>query len=342
MLEHLARKGLRFFFVSDDTFTVNKKRAVDICRTIIERRLDITWQAISRVDLIDAELLFWMRKAGCIQISYGVESGSERIRRQVLHKKFSNQTIETAFRLTHRYGILSRAYFIYGAPGESAQTIEETVDLMCRIKPLSVIFYILDLFPGTDLYEAYKRRCNVTDDIWLDRIEDILYFETDDEMTKDHIMTYGERLRSSFYRHLPDFVNSLDLIDQKELYSTHADFLSRLAMTFDQGDYAAIDTIADKGGISERLYQKALSYFPDSRAYLGLGIRYQKTGQYLRSEKRLLEGIRHFPENEQLNLCLGVTYMNLGDFKKALACLTPFKHNDQARTFISECRRRLT
>ena len=341
MLAQLTHKGQRFFFFSDDTFTANKKRAIAICRMIIDRGLDIIWQAISRVDMINADLLLWMRKAGCIQISYGVESGSEHIRRQVLKKNFSNETIESAFQLTHQYGILSRAYFIYGAPGETLQTIEETVDLMRRIKPLSVIFYILDIFPGTELYEGYKRRFNLTDDVWLERMEDILYFETDRHLTKDDIMAYGKRLRSSFYRHLPDFVNSLDLIDQKDLYPFHADFLSRLAMTFDQGDYAGIDTIEDKAGIAERLYLKALNYYPDSRAFLGLGICYQKAGQYARSEKQLLKGLRHFPDDEQLNLCLGVTYMNMGDFKKALVCLTPFQHNAQAQSYLAECRRRM-
>jgi len=59
-----------------------------------------------------------------------------------------------AFALTTRYGILSRAYFIYGAPGETWETIQETIDLMDEIKSLSAIFYILDVFPGTRLIQT--------------------------------------------------------------------------------------------------------------------------------------------------------------------------------------------
>ena len=82
-------RGSRFFYFSDDTFTANKKRVVDICKKIIEKELDITWNAISRVDYVTEEILYWMRKAGCIQISYGVESGSEKIR-NFLRKKYQH------------------------------------------------------------------------------------------------------------------------------------------------------------------------------------------------------------------------------------------------------------
>jgi radical SAM superfamily enzyme YgiQ (UPF0313 family) len=148
-IERLYQKGVRFFYFSDDTFTVNKKRVVEICKKIVDKNLDISWNAISRVDHINAEILFWMRQAGCVQISYGVESGSEKIR-NFLQKKISAEAIEKAFALTQRYGIMARAYFIYGCPGENWQTIQETIDLIDRIKPLSTVFYILDIFPITN------------------------------------------------------------------------------------------------------------------------------------------------------------------------------------------------
>ena len=232
-----------FFFFSDDTFTVNPKRAVEVCQKIIEKKLDITWNAISRVDYINEEILFWMRKAGCVQISYGVESGSEKIR-NFLQKKISTDTIVEAFALTQRYGIMARAYFIYGCPEESWQTIQETIDLIDRIKPLSTVFYILDIFPGTQLYEDFKQRLGQTEDIWLKRIEDIMYFETDPDLARDLILAFGQKLRTHFYGNLARFVEALDLIDNEALYPQHSNFYSRLAMTFDHGDYAAIEQIA--------------------------------------------------------------------------------------------------
>ena len=76
-LELLYNKGVHFFYFSDDTFMIKKERVIEICKNILKRRLTITWAAISRVDLVNEEILYWMRKAGCTQISYGVESGSE-------------------------------------------------------------------------------------------------------------------------------------------------------------------------------------------------------------------------------------------------------------------------
>jgi len=335
-LAHLYRKGITYFFFCDDTFTLNKKKVIAVCRKILERKLNIVWQAISRVDMVSEEILYWMRRAGCIQISYGVESGSEKIRRY-LKKDFTLQQIEKAFSLTTQYGIMSRAYFIYGCPGETPDTIQETVDLMCRIKPLSTIFYILDIFPGTALYDEYKSKNKVGDDIWLHRIEDILFFETDPHLTQEMILAFGKKLRTAFYENLPAFVDALELVDNHELYPLHADFLSRLAMTFDHGDYSEIDAIRGKTQIASDLYKKALAYHPDPRAYLGLGIHRQKAGQYAASIKILTEGTGHFPRHEQLNMCLGISYMNLGEYEKALARFLPFQHGEQALRFMAGC-----
>jgi len=335
-LERLYQKGITFFYVSDDTFTVNKKRVIEICKKILEKKLNITWVAVSRVDTINEEMLYWMRKAGCIQISYGVESGSEKIRR-FLNKDISRQQIIEAFSVTTRYGILARAYFIYGSPGETWETIQETIDLICEIKPLSVIFYILDIFPGTKLYDDYKIKHRVTDNIWLNRVEDIMYFETDAKFSRELILAFGKKLRTSLYENLPAFAESLDLKDEKELYPLHADFCSRLAMTFDHGDYADIDAIHGKKRTAEKLYKKALSYFPDPRAYLGLGIIYQKRRIYQESILILTEGLSHFPDDHQLNLCLGISHMHVGAYDKALSFLIPLQSSKQALQYIINC-----
>jgi radical SAM superfamily enzyme YgiQ (UPF0313 family) len=337
-LTALRQRGRRFFFVSDDTFTLNRRRVIGVCRLILQRKLDISWAAISRVDAVDEEVLAWMRKAGCIQISYGVESGSPEIRRR-LNKRINEQQIRKAFRLTQRYGIMARAYFIYGCPGETRETIQETLDLMLDIQPLGAVFYILDLFPGTALYEDVKRCGRLSDDIWLRRVEDIMYFETDPDLSAELILEFGRRLRESFYRNLPAFVEALDLIDEREFHPLHADFLSRLALTFDQGDYARIDAIANKPQIAHALYRRALSYHPDARAYLGLGILDQKAGRYGESVARLEEGLAHFPDDEQLLICLAVSQMNLGRFQEALAALARCPNHLHGRRLAEACRR---
>ena len=335
-IERLYRKDIRFFYFSDDTFTGNKQRVVEICKKIIEKELNITWTAISRVDCVNDEILYWMRKAGCIQISYGVESGSEEIRK-LLGKKITNAEIRHAFHLTQYYGIMARAYFIYGCPQESRQTIDETIALIKAVKPLSVIFYILDIFPGTRLYEDFRQRTGVSDDIWLNRTEDILYFETDPELNREMILDFGQKLRSAFYKHLPAFAETLQLIDREDLYPLHASFYSRLAMTFDHGDYSHIEAIKDNSGIADKLYRRALTYHSDPTAYLGLGILSQKQRDYREAHRTLTEGLSHFPADPQLNICMGVNLMNLGKYDQALPYFLEFQDVKEAAHFAAEC-----
>ncbi len=335
-IERLHRKGVTFFYVSDDTFTLRKKRVIDICRQILHRQLRVTWAAISRVDTIDEVILEWMRKAGCIQISYGVESGSEKIRR-LLGKPFTTDRIEAAFRRTARWGIMARAYFIYGCPGENWQSIQQTLDLLDTLKPLAAIFYILDIFPGTLLYDDYRKRTGSTDDVWLKRIEDIMYFETDPALSQEQILAFGEKLRTHFYKNLPRYAQAVKLVDRPEYYPLHADFLSRLAMTFDHGDYAHIAAIPDKAQTAEKLYRKALDYHPDASAYLGLGIMAQKRGDYDGSVDILSSGIAHFPKDVQLHICLAVSWLNKRQYEQALALLLPFKHIAETHRLIAGC-----
>ncbi|PKN65105.1 MAG: B12-binding domain-containing radical SAM protein [Deltaproteobacteria bacterium HGW-Deltaproteobacteria-15] len=337
-LELLHRKGINFFYISDDTFTTKKSRVIEICRTIIERDLRITWNAISRVDSVDEEVLYWMRMAGCIQISYGVESGSAKIR-AVLNKKIKITQVKKAFALTRSYGILPRAYFIYGSPGETSETVEETIRLLHEIQPLAAIFYILDLFPGTELYERIRRSGQVTDDIWLNRIEGLLYLETDPRLSEQVVLGFGKRLRAAFYENVHSFAKSISLVDRKELYPKHADFCSRLALTFTHGDYARNEMVRDKERVAEQLFRKGLEYAPDERAYLGIGILKQKRGEHRGAVEILREGVAHFPLSEPLHICLGISYMALGEYESAISCFSKFPESNQAKSYLDRCRK---
>jgi radical SAM superfamily enzyme YgiQ (UPF0313 family) len=339
-LELLFRKGVTFFYFSDDTFTIDPERVIEICKRIIEKNLQIAWYAISRVDHVDEEMLYWMRRAGCIQISFGVESGSAKIRK-ALGKPVKTEQVKRAFALTTRYGILSRAYFIYGSPGETWKTVQETMDLMDEIKPLSAIFYILDVFPGTELYSELKKRLGITEDVWLKRIEGIMYFETDSTMNDELILAFGKKLRTAFYEKVHSYADSIDLVDREDLYPWHADFCSRLGMTFSHGDYSRIEEVKEKFETAEKLFMKSLGYAPDHRAYLGLGMLKQRKGEFKESVRILEEGLSHWPVSEDLNLCLGVSTMNLRDFRAALDCFSKFPESRAAGTYIDECKKRV-
>lgn len=339
-LARLVERGITFFYVSDDTFTLNPELVIEVCQKILQRGLTIVWQAIAKVNAINEKMLYWMRKAGCVQISYGVESGSTQIRKR-LCKDISEAQIHRAFALTTAHGILARAYFIYGVPGETNETIEQTLALMVAIRPLSAIFYILTLFPGTTLYDEFVARKVAGDDIWLQRIEDIFSFEDDPNLDEDEVMRYGRLLRQTFHGSLPEFARQIELKDDPSLKAEQADFLSRLGMTFSHGDYAQLEMWPTPDEVAKGLFERALALHSDHRAFWGLALIYQRRGDLDQTMTVIEKGLACFPNSEALNICRGVGFMNQGVFDKALECLLPFASSQEARPFIKNCQKAL-
>ncbi|WP_457553785.1 radical SAM protein [Desulfobacula sp.] len=340
-IQSLVKKGITHFFISDDTFTMDKPGVIEFCNHIIRRNLDITWNAISRVDAIDEDILFAMRKAGCIQLSFGVESGSEKIRK-TLGKPIKQEKITAAFSLTVSHGILARAYFIYGSPGETDQTIQESINLLNTIKPLGAIFYLLMIFPGTHLYQSVKDKGLLTDNVWHQKIEDLPWFEVDETLDFKKVKAFGDKLRSEFYNNLDTFAQKLNLVDIKELYPFHADFLSRLAMTFSLGEYAGNPRIKNQEKIARILYDRALSYAPDPKAFLGLAMLLQKERAFNKAITLLEKGLNHLPGNKDLNICMGVCLMNTGQFKTALLFFEKFSEFPGISQYINICHQNIS
>jgi tetratricopeptide (TPR) repeat protein len=181
----------------------------------------------------------------------------------------------------------------------------------------------------------------VTDDVWLNKIEGIMYFETDPHLSDELIPAFGQKLRSDYYENIHKFVEAIHLVDKEDLYEAHADFCSRLAMTFSHGDYSKIEGIRDKDRIAEKLYQKSLGYYPNHRAYLGLGIIKQKSGEYKESIGILSEGMEVFRDSKELNTCLGMSYMNLGEYETALNHFLKFSNSKDALYQAAACYKEL-
>ena len=335
-VERLYNKGITHFFFSDDTFTVKRERVIELCQTLAERNLAITFNAISRVDCIDEEMLFYMRKAGCIQISFGVESGSDRIRK-ALGKPVKTDRIINAFDLTAAYGILPRAYFIYGAAGETEETIEESCELMLRIRPLSAIFHVLTVFPGTSFYRRLVKENRITDLVWQENIEDIPWFQADPALDFEKVKGFGTRLRQTFFDHLDKFAVQVTLVNRTELYPEHADFLARLAMTFAFGEYSDNQMVKNTRSTAKILFKRSLSYCDDAKAYLGLGMMYMKERKFDKAVEIAEKGMGHFPGDRDLAICMGVSCMNLSRFRKALFYLEKFKGAPEVDNYIQIC-----
>ena len=166
--------GARSIYIFDDNFTINKKRAMAICRGIIDGKLGIKWACCSHVKMMNEELLDIMKESGCVGIDFGVESGSDIILRNI-NKNQNRRDIERAFALVHKAAIKPRAYLMVGNKGETIDTIDATIEMAGIIKPQSSVgATFLWLLPGTRVFYEARENGFIDDDYWL-RSDDVPY-----------------------------------------------------------------------------------------------------------------------------------------------------------------------
>ena len=150
-LEACTKLGIYEFLIYDDTFTVNKRRVIDICNEIIRRELSIGWDIRTRVDTVNEEVIAHLKKAGCQGIHYGVEAGTDKILK-ILNKGITINQVKEVFNLTRKYRIPILAYFMIGSPKETLEDIYQTFKVMKDLNPDYVHLTILTPFPGTKIY----------------------------------------------------------------------------------------------------------------------------------------------------------------------------------------------
>ncbi|MFC1932894.1 B12-binding domain-containing radical SAM protein [Chloroflexota bacterium] len=151
---HKGRFGIKEFAFYDDVFTFDKKRAHAIADEIMKRGLKIHWTCESRVNLVDKELLRHIKKAGCYSIAYGIESGSQEIL-NTLDKDINPEQVEEAVRLSQDTGLQTIGYFMLGSPGESPESIRQTIQFAKKLKLDFAQFSVTTPYPGTKLYDLY-------------------------------------------------------------------------------------------------------------------------------------------------------------------------------------------
>lgn len=147
----------------DDSFTFDRDRVIEICRLLIENKIEIRWKCETRVNLIDEELLKTMKQAGCYLIAYGIESGSQQIL-DVLKKNITIKQIETAIKLTKKLGIKTVGYFMLGIPKENEKDIEQTISFSKELGLDYAQFAIAVAYPKTELYRIAEQSNKINDD----------------------------------------------------------------------------------------------------------------------------------------------------------------------------------
>lgn len=150
----------------DDTFTLSREKVMGFCQAVTGENLNLDWRCNTRIDLVDEELLAAMKKAGCSLIHFGIESGNEKIRKEIVKKgQFTNKQIYKVFHGCKKYKIKVAGYFMIGHPQETKKDIEETAEMILNSGIDLLGLSIPIPFPGSKLYEIAKKRGIVNEEI---------------------------------------------------------------------------------------------------------------------------------------------------------------------------------
>lgn len=150
-LWYLKKLGINNIHMYADLFTVNRDQVIELCKLMIEENIKIKWTCNSRVDFVDEEMLTLMGNAGCRLISWGIESGNEQILKHARKGAYPDKA-ERALHWAKKAGIMNWGYFIIGLPGETEETIRETINFAKKL-PLDIaLFHVAAPYPGTPFF----------------------------------------------------------------------------------------------------------------------------------------------------------------------------------------------
>lgn len=167
-MEMLARKyGIREIQFYDDTFTVYHNNIDKLCDLLIASKIRLTWCCFARTDCVTQELLKKMKHAGCHQVMYGIETADNKILKNIRKNIDLSKNIE-AVKMTKKVGITVRCTFMFGNPGETEKTIDETIRYSIQLDPDIALYNITTPYPGTEMFAwAKDNGCLVTEN-WDD------------------------------------------------------------------------------------------------------------------------------------------------------------------------------
>ncbi|MCX7918574.1 MAG: B12-binding domain-containing radical SAM protein [bacterium] len=192
--------NIRNIVFMTDALTLKKSWTVELCNMIQMRKLNFRWIGNSRVDTVDFEMLKLMHAAGCELISYGIESGNQEILDRA-KKRITLAQAEQAIRWTKEAGILAFAYFIIGLPGETWETIDQSISFAKKLDPDYVNFHIATPFPGTELYQIAKdNHWLITDDWSQFEEEGSAVMRTEHLTASDLIQAQKKAMRQFYFR----------------------------------------------------------------------------------------------------------------------------------------------
>ena len=157
------RYGVKYFHFVDDEFVMKKKFVYEFCEQVKETGLGFTWGCSGRVNLMTEDLIATMANAGCVLIAYGIESGSQKML-DIMKKRVTVEQAKQSVKLTQKYLGWADCSFMIGTPGETRETIQETIDFCKELSLVPEVIFFTTPYPGTELYEMARVQNKIGDE----------------------------------------------------------------------------------------------------------------------------------------------------------------------------------
>jgi anaerobic magnesium-protoporphyrin IX monomethyl ester cyclase len=189
-LRHIRDNApIHYVIFLDDTFTIYKGWLEKFCR-VYGREIGAGFSINARADTVSPDMVTMLAQAGCKHIVYGVESGSRRVREEILNRPGENRQFIDVFRWTKEAGIMATANYMIGIPGETHEDIAQTLALNDELAPDDFGYFVFYPYPGTPLFNVCRERGYLPDnylDLPANNRQSIL---TLPDLTKDKIHHY--------------------------------------------------------------------------------------------------------------------------------------------------------
>ncbi|MCX9011228.1 MAG: radical SAM protein [Candidatus Methanoperedens sp.] len=191
--------GVKSIHFADDNFTFYRTHAAAVCNEIIERKLDITWGCPNgvRADRVDKELLLLMKKAGCNMLSFGIESGSQQILKNI-KKALALPKVPSVIKNAKENGITTFGFFVLGLPGETRDTIRETIDFSKNAALDRAWFFIFAPLPGSELFDEWVKDKNLSEIDW-DLLDTYTGIVGGKDLSKEDLESFQKEAVREFY-----------------------------------------------------------------------------------------------------------------------------------------------